>query len=61
MKKLILVFCLLGLTGCSSREQKVSVDGYNGEIVLRVDVKRDQIAGIEIISHQETKEIVEKP
>ena len=61
MKKLILVFCLLGLMGCSSREQKVSVDGYNGEIVLRVDVKRDQIAGIEIISHQETKEIVEKP
>lgn len=61
MKKGLLIVGLFFLVGCSSNPQEVSVDGYNGEIVLQVKVNHDKIEEIEILQHQETQEVVEKP
>ena len=61
MKKLMIILsCLLTLSGCSKRSVEVKVDGHNGPISVKVSVDHSHIESIEYYNHQETLEVVQQ-
>ena len=61
MKKLMIILsCLLTLSGCSKRSVEVKVDGHNGPISVKVSVDHSHIESIEYYNHQETLEVMQQ-
>lgn len=61
MKKIMIILsCLLTLSGCSKRSVEVKVDGHNGPISVKVSVDHSHIESIEYYNHQETLEVVQQ-
>lgn len=57
---MIILSCLLTLSGCSKRSVEVKVDGHNGPISVKVSVDHSHIESIEYYNHQETLEVVQQ-
>lgn len=61
MKKLMIILsCLLTLSGCSKRSVEVKVDGHNGPVSVKVSVDHSHIESIEYYNHQETLEVMQQ-
>ena len=57
---MIILSCLLTLSGCSKRSVEVKVDGHNGPISVKVSVDHSHIESIEYYNHQETLEVMQQ-
>lgn len=57
---MIILSCLLTLSGCSKRSVEVKVDGHNGPVSVKVSVDHSHIESIEYYNHQETLEVVQQ-
>ena len=57
---MIILSCLLTLSGCSKRSVEVKVDGHNGPVSVKVSVDHSHIESIEYYNHQETLEVMQQ-